>query len=944
MSKDVIQYAFVAGEISPKLFGRVDFEKYDFGLQTAINWFVDYRGGLTTRPGLLFSDYLQNPTSNTKYAKFQYSLDDTDTYLVIFGDGYIRFVQSGSYILEANKTITAITKATPPVVTSAAHGFSNGDWIKISGVVGMTELNDRTFEVANVTTNTFALLDVTTDASLVGADYTTYVSGGVANRIYTIVNPYDEADLDRLKVYQIRNYLRCTHPDYPVKNLTRTNDTSWAIANETIGNAGTRPGAPTITPSAAGSAGVGFVVTAVDANGVESVASPMTINAACVNYTTTAGFVTVSWTAVAGARYYNIYRTLVLSAGASVHAAMQLGYVGTTYVNLFTDNNIVPNFTKAPPQIYNPFADGAIDFITITAAGTGYTSSPTITMGGGGTGFLGTAIISGGAVVGVVIHQRGSGYVSPTISFSGGAGSGATATATATAVGGNYPSVSTLFQQRQIYAATINYPLGVYGSRVAQFGNFDVSFIQNDGDAYEFELDASTVAPIRHLVVMRGGMLLMSQAGVWQLSGGSTGIITPTNALAEPQTYLGCSDVPPLYIDTDLLYTVEKDSTVRLLSYSDYSKLYGGQDMSILSNHLFKATNKIVRWSYAETPFRLVHAVREDGTLLTFCIVKEQNVFAWTRNTTQGFFKDVLVLEEAGVDVAYVAVERVINGRTVKTIEYFASREFAHVEDAVCSDGALTLGATYPNATLDLTLGDNDYCIIETDPDVLSIDDVGSVIRAGGGKIEIIERIRPFSSAFSSAFANLSYGGFVLRPVTDVIHETEEPRLFLAGEWTLDAPVMSVSGLWHLEGATVAVLADGSVQANRVVTNGAITLDNEATRVVIGLPFVAKAQTLSPTAPDAIIEGHRKNIKGVALRLNEGRGLAIGPLESSTYEMKDRTSETYGEPTDLRTGSFYESVDGGWDEETSLWFIQRYPLPASLLGFVTDLEVGDDND
>lgn len=62
-----------------------------------------------------------------------------------------------SLSLNSPLNITAITNATPPVVTSAAHGFSNGDLVKINGVLGMTFLNDQTYFVQNVTTNTFEL-------------------------------------------------------------------------------------------------------------------------------------------------------------------------------------------------------------------------------------------------------------------------------------------------------------------------------------------------------------------------------------------------------------------------------------------------------------------------------------------------------------------------------------------------------------------------------------------------------------------------------------------------------------------------------------------------------------------------------------------------------------------------------------------------------------------
>ena len=93
------------------------------------------------------------------------------------------------------QTITGATSANPVVVTSASHGFSNGDVIQIDDVggigtdAGMTELNGNRYTVASATTNTFALQTVaSTPANVNGSAYTTYVSGGKARKEITVVN------------------------------------------------------------------------------------------------------------------------------------------------------------------------------------------------------------------------------------------------------------------------------------------------------------------------------------------------------------------------------------------------------------------------------------------------------------------------------------------------------------------------------------------------------------------------------------------------------------------------------------------------------------------------------------------------------------------------------------------------------------------------------------
>ncbi|WP_442074967.1 phage tail tube protein [Pseudomonas putida] len=79
--------------------------------------------------------------------------------------------------------------------------------------------------------------------------------------------------------------------------------------------------------------------------------------------------------------------------------------------------------TAAPTAV----AAGSLALITVTNAGSGYTSAPTVNItGGGGTGATATAVVDAGEVVGINITNPGSGYTSaPNIAFTGGAGTGA---------------------------------------------------------------------------------------------------------------------------------------------------------------------------------------------------------------------------------------------------------------------------------------------------------------------------------------------------------------------------------------------------------------------------------------------------------------------------------------------------------------------------------------
>ena len=217
---------FTGGELSPRLDGRNDLAKYSSGCKTLQNMVVYPHGSSARRPGTSFVAEVKTSSAKTRLIPFEFST--TQTYILEFGNQYIRFYKDSGAILEANKTITGITKANPGVVTSTAHGFSNGDTVVISGVVGMTQVNGKRFKVANVATNTFELQDI--DGNNVNtSSYTTYSSGGVANRVYTLATTYLTADLFQIKYAQSADVMYLCHPDYSVKKLSRTGHTSWTI-------------------------------------------------------------------------------------------------------------------------------------------------------------------------------------------------------------------------------------------------------------------------------------------------------------------------------------------------------------------------------------------------------------------------------------------------------------------------------------------------------------------------------------------------------------------------------------------------------------------------------------------------------------------------------------------------------------------------------------------
>lgn len=224
--------AFTSGELSPRLEGRITLEKYQTGLSELTNMIVQPQGGTTRRPGTEFIGEVKTSSVKNRLIPFQFKT--TDTYILVFGNQTMRVIRNGSQVLNSTtRNISAITKASPGVITSNGHGYSNGDEVYIASVAGMTELNARNYKVANSTTNTFTLTDLYGTA-INTTNFTTYSSGGTVNEIFEVASPYTEAHLPDVNFAQSADTLYMVHPSYAIRTLTRSDHNNWTFATPSV--------------------------------------------------------------------------------------------------------------------------------------------------------------------------------------------------------------------------------------------------------------------------------------------------------------------------------------------------------------------------------------------------------------------------------------------------------------------------------------------------------------------------------------------------------------------------------------------------------------------------------------------------------------------------------------------------------------------------------------
>ena len=467
--------SFAGGELSPEMFGRIDDQKFQTGAAKLRNFIALPQGPAVNRPGTKFVRAVKDSTKKTRLIPFTYST--TQTMILEFGEGYIRFHTQGETLLAG--TGAAYNGATPYVVGDmVSYGGSNYYCILAS--------------TGNLPTNvTYWFL--------------------ISSPAYEIPSPYLEADLFGIHHVQSSDVLTLVHPNYAPRELRRLGATKWTLVKIPFVPSVTTPSGVAVTASRGeafninsitlanpGSitlssahqfvvgdsvyiSGVGgmtqladsfyvvntsatpalsvknyttgvpvnttaftaytsggtieygskifdivnsYVVTAIGANGVdESLAS--TSASVTNNLYVNGAFNTITWSSVSGALRYNIYK---IQSGL-------YGYIGQTQALSFTDDNIAPDMGITTPIYDTTFYEngivsvpvtnggtgygttitgGSFSAVTVVSGGTGYSGTPTLTVSDPtGTGAVFTVTLSLGVITTIGITNAGSNYTAP---------------------------------------------------------------------------------------------------------------------------------------------------------------------------------------------------------------------------------------------------------------------------------------------------------------------------------------------------------------------------------------------------------------------------------------------------------------------------------------------------------------------------------------------------
>lgn len=193
---------------------------------------------------------------------------------------------------------------------------------------------------------------------------------------------------------------------------------------------------------------------------------------------------------------------------------------------------------------------------------------------------------------------------------------------------------------------------------------------------------------------------------------------------------------------------------------------------------------------------------------------------------------------------------------------------------------------------------------------------------------------------------NRSIGGNTVRYIERFASQlTTDPNLMYfvdAGVSYSGAPITTInSGISHLEGETVSILADGAVVPQQIVRSGTITLDNAASNIQIGLPITADIQTLPMAIEmEAASQSRQKNLNQAWLRVTNSSGIMVGPSFDDLTQAQLRTTEPYGTPPALKTGIVPIVIEPSWGDDAQLCVRQTDPLPLIIDALILEVAIG----
>ena len=623
------------------------------------------------------------------------------------------------------------------------------------------------------------------------------------------------------------------------------------------------------------------------------------------------------------------------------------------------------DFTKGPMQ------DANITTTTLnpgaTAVGTGVSLAASATTGiNGGSGFQSTDVgrfvflHSGYAkITGVTDTTNATIEILTTLSAS-------TATADwrlgAFSDTTGHPSCVTFFEQRLVFAGTTNQPQTVFFSKSGDYENMDANIggTVADDDAIIYTIASNQVNAIRFMTATRT-LIIGTAGGEFTVSGGSVDTaITPTNILIKKQSNHGAANVDAIAVGNATLFLQRAKRKIRELAYNFDVDGYIAPDMTILAEHI--SEGGLTQIAYQQEPNQIVYATRNDGELVGLTYQREQQVTAWHRHIFGGRFGNatITVTDYANIADGTRIVLTKADGTTT-TFTSATSSTTGKFHTTSSNNQTATNLQTLIDADSDFTatVSSNVVTITETSPlstgflTVTSLDDSVRLAKTDEGKAvcESVAVIPTDDTEYEVYVIVKRTINGATRRFVEVLNvfdfdQTDNTSFnFLDSQLSYSGSAAStISGLDHLEGQTVSILADGATHPDKTVSSGSVTLDRSALNVKVGLAYTSLLQTmrLNAGSQNGTSQGKTKRIYDITVRMFETIGVEVGPNLNDMERIPFRSSaDLMDEGIPPFTGDKEVEFRGNYETDGFIFVRQTQPLPFTILSLYPRLTTND---
>lgn len=766
------------------------------------------------------------------------------------------------------------------------------------------------------------------------------------NGVFEIPNDYDEADLFEIHHAQSADIKTLVHQSYPPTEMRRRGATQWDFTPIAFNEGIDAPTGATMTPTS----GATSAITAVDAP-APGTASTLTTNGGSnqtnhflfdgdLVYIYEPGGNTIG--TVPSNTFYVVTET------PTVHSFKLREVSGGGFVRSTTTT-----ITGSPQvRVFSATSETA-QFYRVTAVDADGRESPGSNATGGVNNLLAPGAfntITWNDVVGAdrynIYRARNGiyGYIGTTSELSFVDDNIAPDMTTTlpqfdTSLDGvDYPGAVAYFEGRRVFGGTFNQPQTVWMTNTSLPDSLIYHVPVQDTDRLVFQPDSTEASTIQHFVPLQH-LVAITNAAEYRIGGLNTDPITPDSISVRPQSYVGGSSVQPIVVNRTIVFVAFLGGHLFEMGYTANDG-YQAADLCLRSPHLFDDAT-VVDLAYVKSPVPILWAVSSDGRLLGCTYAPEEQVGGWHVHTTQsGTFESVCAIPEGDEYRLYAIVNRTIDGATVRNVERLNSlktpatlAEARHVDgggqfygiDTTGTAISVTPASSWANGST-VTIG---------------VSSGGPIFRTGSPSPDIGDRVtfaylgRLFDATITAVTNGSSATATLAQAVTDANGTTlvfgTVPSIGGITLWGFKRD--SLSGLDHLEGEVVQVLADG-VLTTKTVSSGAITGLTASLRITYGLPIVSELLTLPLLyGSDSYGQARTGAISEVWLRTRRSETFQVAQGE-------DGDQVPFAADFDNDNTVDRCMPRGRWDETGQLYVLQDGPYPLTLVSMTIKASIG----